>query len=507
MATPSYVLELKLNTSAVSDRNYLQNYFNEAARLSNEIRRAAIKKMNCLQRDKDYHCLLKEYRNLDDSDPKKKQVSKELYAIVSSYGLTQYGLQKTAIQMRKHMKYVHSDVYHKLSDSVWHSVEKYLYGDGRQIHYKKWDDLSSFENKKNTTGIIYDNGYVYINCTPQQVRSHRMKGGIAVSVILPKNKDSMHYIYETSCLNDRTKYCRIVRKMFPSGWRYYVQLVQEGTPMQKHPAGSGRCGIDIGTSTAAVVSEDSCMLKVLDPGIRNLDRDKARLQRKIDRSRRSNNPGNFNPDGTVKKGRKKWISSNTYRKTKQCLKAMERRRAAALKQWQETLANTVVESGNEVYVETMDFKALQKRKKKTECNAAGRYKRKKRFGRSIGMHAPAQFLSILERKLSLTGGKLYKVNTWKFKASQYDHVNDVYIKKKLSKRYNLIDGKWIQRDLYSAFLLMNSDGSLEHADRDACIRTYDSFKRSHDACIERIKTEAVTTGRKLPSCFGIRIPA
>ena len=97
MATPSYVLELKLNTSAVSDRNYLQNYFNEAARLSNEIRRAAIKKMNCLQRDKDYHCLLKEYRNLDDSDPKKKQVSKELYAIVSSYGLTQYGLQKTAI--------------------------------------------------------------------------------------------------------------------------------------------------------------------------------------------------------------------------------------------------------------------------------------------------------------------------------------------------------------------------------------------------------------------------
>lgn len=136
--------------------------------------------------------------------------------------------------MRKHLKYVHSDVYQKLSDSIWRSVEKYLYGNGKQIHFKKWDDVMSFENKKNSTGIIYADGKVYINCTPK-----KPKGGIVLDIILPRNKESTHYMYETTCLADRTKYCRIVRKMFPSGWRYYVQLVQEGIPPQNMRPGKG----------------------------------------------------------------------------------------------------------------------------------------------------------------------------------------------------------------------------------------------------------------------------
>ncbi len=111
--------------------------------------------------------------------------------------------------------------------------------------------------------------------------------------------------------------------------------------------------------------------------------------------------------------------------------------------------------GNKVFVETMDFKALQKRAKNTErqeqtsivkqkdgtVKEVHKYKRKKRFGSSIGMHAPAQFLSILERKLAYHKGGLYRINTWKFKASQYCHVDDTYEKKKLSKRYNTIDGR------------------------------------------------------------------
>ena len=57
----------------------------------------------------------------------------------------------------------------------------------------------------------------------------------------------------------------------------------------------------------------------------------------------------------------------------------------------------------------------------------------------------------------------------------------------------------MQRDLYSAFLLMNSDAFLEHADRDACIRTYDKFLEDHDRCIN----EVISSGAQILSSFGI----
>lgn len=149
---PSYCLELKLKVKKDSDRNYLQNYFNAVAKLGNEIRRFAIRQLGHLKQDKNYKSLLAEYVKVkgDKDSPERERLSKELSVIVGSYGLTKYGLQKSACQMRKHLKYVHSDVYQKLSDSIWRSVEKYLYGNGKQIHFKKWDDVMSFENKKKT---------------------------------------------------------------------------------------------------------------------------------------------------------------------------------------------------------------------------------------------------------------------------------------------------------------------------------------------------------------------
>lgn len=49
--------------------------------------------------------------------------------------------------------------------------------------------------------------------------------------------------------------------------------------------------------------------------------------------------------------------------------------------------------------------------------------------------------------------------------------------KRLSRRHNTINGEWVQRDLYSAFLLMNSDDTLKHADRDKAFRIILSLKQ------------------------------
>lgn len=229
------------------------------------------------------------------------------------------------------------------------------------------------------------------------------------------------------------------------------------------------------------------------------------------------NPNNYKEDGSVKKGKKTWKKSKTYQAVQNQLKSLRRQKAARLKQWQEAEANKIATMGNKVFVETMDFKALQKRAKNTERQEqtsivkqkdgtekkVHKYKKKKRFGNSIGMHAPAQFISILGRKLSYHKGGLCRINTWKFKASQYNHVDDTYEKKKLSKRYNTIDGRWVQRDLYSAFLLMCSDDTLEHADQKRCTGNYKCFLKNHDACVNAILTDIKKNQKKVPSCFGI----
>jgi len=147
--------------------------------------------------------------------------------------------------------------------------------------------------------------------------------------------------------------------------------------------------------------------------------------------------------------------------------------------------------GDTMFVETMSFKGLQKRSKKTEKNEKGRFKKKKRFGRTLSNRAPAMLLSCLERKLKYHGLKLNKVNTIKVKASQYNHFDDTYTKKTLNKRWNDFSGIKVQRDLYSAFLLMNmvNDKYLDKINRDLCFKTFDLFLKNHDELINNLKKE------------------
>ena len=161
----SYVLELILNTKKQSDRNYLENYFWDAWNYSNTLTRFAMRQLNRLKRDSAYCSLLRDYNS--SSGDTKKRISRDLHTVVESYGLTKYGLQPMLLKKRKNSRYLYSDVAQKLSDAVWRGVEKCLYREGRCLHFNPYDEFLSFENKKNTTGIIYDGGRVYINCTPK----------------------------------------------------------------------------------------------------------------------------------------------------------------------------------------------------------------------------------------------------------------------------------------------------------------------------------------------------
>ena len=222
----------------------------------------------------------------------------------------------------------------------------------------------------------------------------------------------------------------------------------------------------------------------------SVDENKKRiLQRQLDRKRRASNPHKYNEDGTINRSnREKWIQSENYKKTRKELAEMSRKIADKRKQAHNKLANYILSLGLDVRVETMHFKGLQARAKNTEISEkTGRMKRKKRFGKSIANRAPALLLSIIDNKLNYLGLELKRIDTAKVKASQFNHFTQTYVKKHLSKRWNHFEQGDIQRDLYSAFLIMNTTDNLDEIDVERANQTWDHFFHLHEQEIERIK--------------------
>ena len=107
-----------------------------------------------------------------------------------------------------------------------------------------------------------------------------------------------------------------------------------------------------------------------------------------------------------------------------------------------------------------------RRAKETTVNSKGKFNRKKRFGRSIKNRCPSGFQAAVEQKFKVSGGIYIEVSN-DYRASQYDHTIDDYIKKKLSDRmYKLQDGTEVQRDWYSSFLLYCYDYRTKDIDKN-----------------------------------------
>ena len=71
-------------------------------------------------------------------------------------------------------------------------------------------------------------------------------------------------------------------------------------------------------------------------------------------------------------------------------------------------------------------------------------------------------------------------------ASQFNHFDGTYKKKSLSQRWNDFNGIKVQRDMYSAFLIMNIASDLKSFDIDKCNERFDNFYRLHNLEVERL---------------------
>jgi len=500
----TYVLTLGLDTQKFQE-DIIDKRLEIARNISNSLTNVVLKRYNSMLESKEYSILKKKLKPINkllyieniklskENIKNRKELYKELNQLYLKYGLSQYSLYEDVKPMYKHFKNnIGSLESQAIADRVWSKFDKLLFGKGEKVCFHRYNEYTTIENKWNKSGMKYSDEFIIWQ-------------GLKIPVIIKLNDT-----YAQDALQNRIKFCRIVRKLIRGKYKYYVQLMIEGIPPTKydietgeikHSIGLGDVGIDIGTRTIAYSSKLEVKLLELCPKVDNIEHKKLILQRKLDRQRRSNNPNNYNDNGTIKRGVKlKWNKSNKYIKTQNELRELQRKQACIRKQSHEKLANIIISLGDRILVETMQFKGLQKRAKKTTKDKNGKFNKKKRFGKSLANKAPSMLIEIINRKLKYDGLEILKVNTKKVKASQYNHFTDEYNKKELKDRWN--EDTNIQRDCYSAFLIMNVSNDLETIDRQLCIETYDNFKILHDNEINRLK-ELKNNGIKLISSMGI----
>ena len=488
--TNSYTIQFRL-TANQAQRKELDHRFFLAQKIYNCMVKEARRRVNAYYLDKEVktvrlRCRKKDYQlsKTDKSILKQKR---------DQYGLSEYTFHAyLTVQARKYRRHLDSCTTQKIGTAVWKSTAKLLFGSGKTIHFKAYDRLLSLEGKTNKSGIRFKNG---------------MLCWLGLEIPIRVRADDL---YAQKALCDRIKYCRVVRRWHGSGFQYFLQLVLEGTPPDKpkRTVKHARGGLDLGTSTVAAVSSEGIVFQELGAEIASIEREIARLNRKLDRQRRASNPQNYDSAGRIKrlkKGEQRvWHYTSGYQKTRNQLRTLYTMRAAKLKQSHEILAIKILaEVGNELIVENMSISGLTKRSRKDKVNPrTGRPSSKKRFGKSVQTHAPSQFVGILSRKAEATGGHVSKVNPYSIKASQYNHLTGAYQKSTLQERWKTLQpGEDVQRDLYSAFLLSNLDPS-NLIDRSRCAAGYPKFKSMHDSVIQTLRREKAS-GRRFPSCMGI----
>lgn len=306
-----YILEFLLENKNTSYK-YFEKVFWCKFKIQNVLISYAIKQIGKLRHDdayiqekEDY----KTYKTVKDSGLDKDKITSAMNERIIYYGLTKDDFEQyVKVQQDKYRNYASSQMAQIIAKDVFSAVKKCLYSNGKEIHHKKPGNIHTVSVKSLNNGILLDTEH-------EACHSGLKKKGMDCHFIIKDYNQWARDCYEKD--KDKVKFCRLKRKQFNSGYRYYIQLVINGEPVHKHTCGEGECGIDPGVSTVAAVSNDKYFLEVLASGAEKYNKDIVECQKAMERSRRVNNPECYNKDRTVKKG-------NRFKKTKKYKKLLRR---------------------------------------------------------------------------------------------------------------------------------------------------------------------------------------
>lgn len=481
MQTYTYTLKLKTNTKMKKELN---KRLQKGAVVYSETLKELLSRERKLKRDP----LYKKAYKLE----KGKERNAILNELDKKYNLSQFGAVAIANKKRKDLcleAYIPNKVAQCLGDRAYLAFKKKHFvvnNTSKVIRPKMIDSLVSLAD----TGIRIKNGKVYYGVTG------KWKTHLLEIPVVYKNDE-----YEQEILRGKIVQNRILKKVQNGKEHFYLQMIlkAEVAPRKYDTSDMfGNVGIDIGTSTVAISSYYETKLEELAPGIDRKEKEIARLQRKLDRQRRANNPQNYNEDGTIVRRKKTWTYSKKYYQTKNKLRKIMTKQAETRTLAHKTLANEIVGLGDRFVVEQMSFAGLQKRAKETKVNEkTNKIQSKKRFGATIGHRAPATLISLIEQKCKSQGKTFIKADTKSVKASQFDHLTEEYTKHSLSTRVKFVGDDKVQRDLYSAFLLAHVEDDKKTVNVNACKSNFNTFLENQKQTMKELSTTLGSTGAKM----------
>ena len=114
-----------------------------------------------------------------------------------------------------------SHIAQKEVERILSGIEAVLFGNGKDIHFKKYEDFHTIATKSTTNGICFydlDHG---IDHTPKRYHPCYRTGVRLMGVDIPVKKPAKPDDYMKEALShlDKLSYCMISREMFSSGWR------------------------------------------------------------------------------------------------------------------------------------------------------------------------------------------------------------------------------------------------------------------------------------------------
>jgi transposase len=400
-----------------------------------------------------------------------------------------------------------SQVIKTLTSRAQTVVMNHLWGDntgkkGGRPKFKSFQTLRALEGGNNLQGILWRGEDTKGKALPEKARdgfqivwkAGRGKPSLQIPAVVDYEDEVIRH-----AMDHPVKFCRVTWRNISGKDRFFVQLALEGHPLQvssegrvRRVLGTGRVGLDLGPSTVAIVSQETAYLRTFCETLAEMAQQERRIQRKMDRQRRANNPDNYDEKGSIKRGvRLCWTDSKNYLKAKASLGDLRRRKAATRKSLHGALVNEVLTLGDTFMTEDVSAKDWAKRKKG----------RKFSFGKSVSARAPGMFTALLKQRLDQLGGTYIEVPTRTTALSQTCQCGS-RVKKSLGTRWHRCAacGVKAQRDLYSAFLCMFVEGKkLNH---ETAQGAWEEFQPVLATCVEDLRVRK-SSGERFPSSFGV----
>ncbi|RHW43381.1 transposase [Neobacillus notoginsengisoli] len=464
--TPSFIATIRLKTDTKAEKQLF--VLSECARqLYNACLGESLKRLKAIQYTELYKETVQLFKTVEEEIEKRRANFKHLN---ETFGFTDYSIQSFGTKTKNDSKFIAAHlgphICQKISTRAFKAVQKLAFKKAKKVRFKRKGEFVSLEGKNNKTFLTYSNGYLFVG-----------KNLSFKCLIDPKDQWMQH------ALKQRVKYCRLIKKEVKGKNRFYVQIILEGHPYKKYSLGQEKVGLDIGPSTIAIVGESKAELKEFCEEVVYLDKEKRKLHRKLDRQRRANNPKNYQSNGVVKKGKKKWTNSHRYIRTRSAYRELERKIKEVRKQLHGRDTNQILQLASSIHTERLSYKAFQKM-----------------FGKSIGKKAPSMFLKILKRKVDSQGGIFREFPTYSTKLSQSCHCGAVK-KRGLKERWHICEcGVEAQRDLYSAFLARYVTTTNRLGTKQAK-REWVRFSIVLNECITKMKI--MKPEKKFVSTFGL----